>query len=113
MFSAALRSIIPVSTISIQILYSSPSQITDQYIEELANKNGWTIKDGKIYNILHNDDGYLYISYEDANVYNGMMGIIKADDKVSYDNIYQYDFYGEVTLQKIHRSRIAELAQLM
>ena len=23
------------------------------------------------------------------------------------------DFYGEVTLQKIHRSRIAELAQLM
>ena len=76
---------------------TSPSQITDQYIEELANKNGWTIKDGKIYNILHNDDGYLYISYEDANVYNGMMGIIKADDKVSYDNIYQYDFYGEVT----------------
>ena len=71
----------------------SPSQITDQYIEELANKNGWTVKDRKIY-ILHNDDGYLYISYEDANVYSNLTAVIKANEKVDYEKIYKYDDFG-------------------
>lgn len=39
-------------------------------------------------------NGYIYISYEDCNVSNGMCGIVKATDKVNYKNIYQYDELG-------------------
>ena len=74
---------------------TSASQIPNEIIEEYKKINNCTEKNGKVYK-YHNDDGYMYISYEDVNVYNGMWGIIKADDKVIYDNIYQYDNYGNV-----------------
>ncbi len=38
--------------------------------------------------------GLTYISYEDVNIYTQAYGILKSSDKVSYDNIYQYDYTG-------------------
>ncbi len=41
------------------------------------------------------DNGYMYISYEDAIIENEMYGI-QSTSKVDYDNIYQYDYYGGI-----------------
>lgn len=40
------------------------------------------------------DNGIFYISYEDAYIYTGLVGIESADDEVTYDNLYQYDELG-------------------
>ena len=54
--------------------------------------NGYTIEGDKAY-LSIGDDGLMYVSYEDANIANGLWGIVKAKDKISYENIYQYDEY--------------------
>lgn len=45
--------------------------------------------------------GYMYISYEDINVYKGLTGIEKATDKKDYDNVYQNDILGMNANMKI------------
>ncbi len=40
------------------------------------------------------NNGYMYISYEDVNVYTSLYGIEKAIATKDYDNIYQYDVLG-------------------
>ena len=40
------------------------------------------------------EDGFMYISYEDVNIYSQLTGIINAQSGVTYENIYQYDQYG-------------------
>ena len=56
------------------------------------SQNGaWIVRNS--WGTEHGDNGLMYISYEDINVGDGLYGIIKADDKLSYDNIYQYDRY--------------------
>ena len=42
----------------------------------------------------HNDNGYLYVSYEDVNIYSTLMGILKSASETDYKYIYQYDEYG-------------------
>ncbi len=41
------------------------------------------------------DNGYMYVSYEDAIIENEMYGV-QSTSKVDYDNIYQYDYYGGI-----------------
>ena len=53
-----------------------------------------TINGDKVY-IKVGNNGLMYISYEDVNIYSGLFGIIKASDTVNYDNIYQYNIYGQ------------------
>ena len=72
---------------------TSYDQITDELVESWATSNNLETKNGYVY-IKHNDDGYLYISYEDVNVYTGLTGITNAENSVSYDNIYQYNVLG-------------------
>ena len=72
---------------------TSASQITDDFVRQYVETAGYTIENDKVY-MKHNDDGYLYVSYEDANIYSTLMGITKAENNVSYDNIYQYDYLG-------------------
>lgn len=40
------------------------------------------------------DNGYMYISYEDVNIYSALYGIVKASDYTDYENIYQYNYLG-------------------
>ena len=40
------------------------------------------------------DNGYMYISYEDCNIYTDMAGIEKATYSKDYDNVYQNDLLG-------------------
>ena len=72
---------------------TSASQITDDFVRQYVETAGYTIENDKVY-VKHNDNGYLYISYEDANIYSTLMGITKAENSVNYDNIYQYDYLG-------------------
>lgn len=50
--------------------------------------NSWGTSEEKLVN-----NGYLYISYDDACVETDMMGIVNATD-VDYDNIYEHDEFG-------------------
>lgn len=49
-------------------------------------KNSWGTDIG--------DNGLMYVSYEDVNIYKNLFGIIKASDHINYENIYQYDEIG-------------------
>lgn len=40
------------------------------------------------------DDGFMYVSYEDVNIYKQLFGIEKATENVDYDKIYQYSELG-------------------
>ena len=81
---------------------TNSSQITDEQIKEyLLTKNNLnvTIENNKVYLII-GDNGIMYVSYEDINVYSQLAGIQKATDTKDYDYIYQYDEttpLGEVT----------------
>ena len=42
------------------------------------------------------DKGYMYISYEDCNVYKNLIGIEKATNTKDYENVYQNDTLGPI-----------------
>jgi len=62
------------------------------------NKNGaWIIRNSwgeEINGVKIGDDGFMYVSYEDVNIYKQLFGIEKATDNIDYDNIYQYNELG-------------------
>lgn len=39
------------------------------------------------------EDGLIYISYEDETASLELYGVVKSDENINYDNIYQYDYY--------------------
>ena len=56
------------------------------------NSGAWIIKNSWGTDIGNN--GIMYLSYEDANVYYSLAGIQNATNKIDYDNIYQYNELG-------------------
>lgn len=59
------------------------------------------------------DNGYLYISYEDSVIGNILTGIIDSEDRVLYDELYQYDKLGinsDITMNtsKIYAANVFE-----
>ena len=69
------------------------SQLTDDMMVQLFNTSyGWTvtIENNKFYVQLGNN-GIMYVSYDDVNIYNALAGIEKATDTIDYENIYQYN----------------------
>ena len=75
---------------------NSPSDITNEsVIEFLKRVTGYdyTYKNGE-FCLDVADNGYMYISYEDVNIYSLIYGIEKANYNVDYDNLYQYDELG-------------------
>ena len=43
------------------------------------------------------DNGFMFVSYEDANIYSMLVGIEKASDSANYDNLYGYnEFYNDL-----------------
>lgn len=68
--------------------WTEASLIPNEFIEEAGYKI-----EGDIAYILMGDNGLIYVSYEDVNISDNLCGIVKADDSVNYDNIYQYNEY--------------------
>lgn len=60
----------------------------DQYGEDKASIQGENLV------VELGDKGYMYISYEDCNVYKNLIGIEKATNTKDYENIYQNDTLG-------------------
>lgn len=56
------------------------------------NAGAWIAKNS--YGPEVGDEGFIYISYEDANVYRYLIGILNAQTEITYENIYQYDELG-------------------
>lgn len=54
---------------------------------------GYTIENNEAY-VKIGDNGFMYVSYEDVNIYKDLTGIVNAKTEVTYENIYQYDQYG-------------------
>ena len=57
------------------------------------------------------NNGYLYVSYEDSLIESYLYGIKSAKTK-DYDNIYQYNYFGEnltVKLNNVNKGYIAEI----
>ena len=73
----------------------SADDIPNDYIIELFVENGYG--EGKVSiegeNIVIDigDNGYMYISYEDKNIYNNLYAVEKASSEKDYDNLYQHD----------------------
>lgn len=57
-----------------------------------ANSGAWIAKNSTGKEI--GDEGFIYISYEDVNVYKYLIGILDAQTEMTYENIYQYDELG-------------------
>lgn len=70
--------------------WNSAEAIPDATAIKTAQDNGYTVENGVVY-LPYADKGYIYVSYEDANVGKSMVGIVKASDKTDYNYIYQYD----------------------
>lgn len=73
--------------------WNTTNDIPDTYATELLKQLGFQVEGDKAYKTI-GDNGYMYVSYEDVNIYKALSGIIKADDKINYKNIYQYDYCG-------------------
>ena len=73
--------------------WTKPNMIPTSVAKNVFKELGYEI-DGDSAYLIVGDNGFIYISYEDVNVYKTLAGILKADDKVSYDYLYQYDELG-------------------
>lgn len=73
--------------------WTSAEDIPDDDAKRIFQNNGYTIENDQAV-MKVGDDGFMYISYEDVNIYKGLEGIIDAKYGVDYENIYQYDQYG-------------------
>lgn len=65
-----------------------------------VNCGAWIAKNS--HGVESGDEGYIYISYEDVNVYKYLIGIQNAQTDITYENIYQYDELGGYLKYKVN-----------
>mgnify|MGYP004501572349 CR=1 FL=1 len=75
--------------------WKSAEDIPDEDAKKIFKNNGFTIENNEAY-IKVGDNGFMYVSYEDVNIYSQLSAIKNAQYGVSYENIYQYDDLGGV-----------------
>lgn len=88
----------------IKLGWNDPSQISDEKIKEFLSAQGYTITGNKAVKKI-GDNGIIYISYEDVNIYKSLWGIEKATSGVEYDNIYMYNNYGITSAVRMTTSK--------
>lgn len=84
------------------------SQISiEQMKEYLLSNYYWdiSIEDNKVYVKIAEQDGIMYVSYEDINIYKLLAGIEKATDKKEFENIYQYDETSPLVNKQSHAQK--------
>lgn len=91
--------------------YNTPSQIPDSLVEASCDDAGVRYENRVMYMPL-GDYGYMYVSYEDAIIYDVMEGVEKAENSTDYNHIYQYDYNGQsasIPLNGLNTVYIAEV----
>ncbi len=84
--------------------WKSAEEIPDSVAKDLFVELGFKIEGNKaILNV--GKDGFMYLSYEDANVYDTLMGIENATDEM-YDHIYLYDYLGAMGILKLATQKV-------
>lgn len=78
----------------IQNGWNTATDIPDDVAITDLTDSGWTEGENGTYILNIGDKGYMYVSYEDVNIYEYLSGIEKATIGVDYDKIYQNDFLG-------------------
>lgn len=73
--------------------WQDATQIPEDFIKQTYTEQGFSIEGNKVVMKI-GDNGFMYVSYEDANIYSQLSGIINASDSVDYENIYQYNYLG-------------------
>lgn len=86
--------------------WTDATQIPDDIALANFEKWGYTIDENNVATIKMGDDGFMYVSYEDVNIYKQLTGIINAQSDLTYENIYQYDQYGGSVPIKFNTSKI-------
>ena len=82
--------------------YSKNNFVVDK---KPQNDGAWIVRDSFGTGIGVN--GIIYVSYEDVNVYDRMLGIMDAQTDITYENIYQYDQYAPTgSVVRIKKNKI-------
>ena len=79
----------------IQYGWTEASMIPDEFEKTFLTQNGYTIEGDKAV-MKVGDNGFMYVSYEDVNIYSNLFGITKSANEVDYENVYQYDYFGDI-----------------
>ena len=94
----------------IQNGWNSPEEIPDSFINKMFEDSEFIVRDDELA-LEIGDEGFMYVSYEDVNIYESLIGIEKATSTVNYDKIYQYDELGApvalpLTTQRVYVANI-------
>ena len=82
--------------------YSKNNFVVDK---KPQNDGAWIVRDS--FGTGIGDNGIIYVSYEDVNVYDRMLGIMDAQTDITYENIYQYDQYAPTgSVVRIKKNKI-------
>ena len=89
--------------------YNSPDAVPNDLLQKSFKATygeGKVSIDGDELVLKIGNDGYMYISYDDANVYTDLFGIEKATDTKDYDNIYQHDLLGAAVSFELDENKL-------
>lgn len=85
--------------------WTDATKIPDEKAKVIFSNMGYTIEGDKAILKL-GDNGIMYISYEDVNIYKQMTGIVKSSNNVQYENIYQYNEFGNHGLIEMYAEKV-------
>lgn len=75
-------------------IYDYQTLPNDPFIQEFINSGYTPNEDNTVFTYPVGQNGYIYISYEDANVYQSLWGVKKVVAEKDYENIFQNDLLG-------------------
>ena len=85
--------------------WTEASMIPDTVANNVFVQLGYTVtSEGCYLNV--GKDGFMYVSYEDVNIYKTLIGVEKASNTVDYNKIYQYDELGAPLILPLTVSRM-------
>lgn len=85
--------------------WDTPDKIPNDIVEKILTESGYEIQEDK--GVLKiGDNGIMYISYEDVNIYSSLNAFEKASDEVNYDNIYQYNYLGSPLILPLKEPKV-------
>ena len=99
------QGITSASQLTEEMVIAYVKQLLEQEYKDAITGSTYVIENDKMYLNLAKE-GIMYLSYEDVNAYSNSYGIVKAEDKTDYENIYQYDNLGATNGIELQASKV-------